>query len=88
MNTGGHEESHTVSLLQEMYGSHTVRIPKHAGENAELPESLRMAASLRTCGDPCCFYPQHLTPQAREMLALMYASFADWLRDGCPDIDG
>lgn len=75
-----------VSLLQERYGSHTVLIPKN-DDPVELPESMRLAASLRTCGDPDCFYPQHLTMQARQMLALMYVSFAEWLQDGCPGID-
>lgn len=74
-----------ASLLNERYGARTVVIHKDDGE-VELPDAYRMAASLRTCGDPDCYYPQHLTDQARQIYTLVQASLAEWLADGCPDI--
>jgi hypothetical protein len=73
------------SLLRARYGSETVVIHKDSGE-VDLPDAYRLAASLRTCGDPDCYYPQHLTAQAAQVFTLVQASVAEWLADGCPDI--
>ncbi len=73
------------SMLRERFGSETVLIHKDDGD-VELPDSLRLAASLRTCGDPDCYFPQHLTPQALRVYWLVQSSLAEWLNDGCPNV--
>lgn len=74
-----------ASVLRERYGSETVLIHKDDGEIV-LPDAYRLAASLRTCGDPDCYFPQHLTDQASQIFTLIQSSLAEWLADGCPGV--
>lgn len=87
----GKHESGTIKLPspEGNSGFGSGYVPDHAGDaqqimdrEPELPESLRLAASLRTCGDPECNDPAHMNEQGAMLAGQLLYDLADWIQAG------